>query len=114
MNSNNDHLASMPLMNEKPFSQVSWDEGPQVFQKIGPKQSMLNKSDVNPQAHPAHYNHGKYEVIDVIEDWKLGFNLGNVVKYLARADHKGTPTADLYKSLFYLNREIAHRERNAT
>ncbi len=66
----------------------------------------------NPQAHPAHYNKGKYEVIDVIEDWKLGFNLGNVVKYLARADHKGTPTADLYKCLFYLNREIASRERN--
>lgn len=67
----------------------------------------------NPQAHPKHYNMGKYEVIDVIEDWQLGFNLGNVVKYLARADHKGTPTADLYKCLFYLNREIANRERNA-
>ena len=69
---------------------------------------------VNPQAHPKHYNTGKYEVIDVIEDWKLGFNLGNVVKYLARADHKGEPTADLYKCLFYLNREIANRERNAS
>ena len=31
--------------------------------------------------HPKHYNAGKYEVIDVLEDWKLGFHLGNVIKY---------------------------------
>lgn len=70
------------------------------------------KTVLNPQAHPKHYNTGKYEVIDVIEDWKLGFNLGNVLKYVGRADHKGAPTPDLYKALFYLNREIALRERN--
>ena len=29
--------------------------------------------------HPNHYNKGKFEVIDVIEDWGLGFNLGNAV-----------------------------------
>jgi Protein of unknwon function (DUF3310) len=61
--------------------------------------------------HPAHYNKGKYEVIDVIEDWNMGFNLGNVIKYVARADHKGEPTVDLYKALFYLQREIGNRER---
>jgi len=27
--------------------------------------------------HPAHYNVGKIEVIDAIEDWQLGFHLGN-------------------------------------
>lgn len=53
-------------------------------------------------------------MIDVIEDWKLGFNLGNVVKYVGRADHKGAASSDLYKALFYLNREIANRERNGT
>ena len=31
--------------------------------------------------HPNHYNMGKYEVIDVIEDHDLNFNLGNVIKY---------------------------------
>jgi hypothetical protein len=91
----------------------SWDEPPQSSQKIGQLLTIPVMSDANPQAHPKHYNTGKYEVIDVIEDWKLGFNLGNVVKYLARADHKGEPTADLYKALYYLNREIANRERNA-
>ncbi len=102
MSSPNDPPASTQPTNEKQSSPGSWVEVPQASLKIVK----------NPQAHPAHYNKGKYEVIDVIEDWKLGFNLGNVVKYLARADHKGTPTADLYKCLFYLNREIANRERN--
>lgn len=35
--------------------------------------------------HPSHYNSGKIEVIDAIEDWNLGFHLGNVVKYIAIA-----------------------------
>lgn len=61
--------------------------------------------------HPPHYNAGTFEVIDVIEDWSLGFNLGNSVKYIARADHKGKPVEDLKKALWYLTREIARRER---
>lgn len=60
--------------------------------------------------HPAHYNAGKIEVIDAIEDWKLNFSLGNVVKYVARADHKGKPLEDLRKAKWYLEREIQHRE----
>jgi hypothetical protein len=50
-----------------------------------------NKTTTKPDAvnHPAHYNTGKLEVITVIEDWKLDFNLGNAVKYIARARHKG-------------------------
>lgn len=38
--------------------------------------------------HPAHYNTGSIEVIDFIEDQRLGFHLGNVVKYICRAPHK--------------------------
>ena len=38
--------------------------------------------------HPQHYNVGKIEAIDVIEDWNLSFHLGNAVKYIARAGHK--------------------------
>jgi len=61
--------------------------------------------------HPPHYAEGrKYEPIDVIEDWDLGFNLGNVVKYVARCDRKGTPIPDLRKAIFYLQHEIARRE----
>jgi hypothetical protein len=60
--------------------------------------------------HPAHYNAGKIEVIDAIEDWKLGFHLGNAVKYIARADHKGQRQEDLQKALWYLKREIENGE----
>ena len=60
--------------------------------------------------HPSHYNHGNIEVIDAINDWKLNFALGNVVKYVARADHKGKPVEDLKKAKFYLEYEITQRE----
>jgi len=65
--------------------------------------------------HPTHYNVGKFEVIDVIEDWRLGFNLGNVVKYVARAEHKGNTVEDLEKALWYIQREIDSRKtRNSS
>ena len=59
--------------------------------------------------HPSHYNSGNIEVIDAIEDWNLGFCLGNAVKYIARADHKGKPIEDLEKAIWYLEREVERR-----
>lgn len=60
--------------------------------------------------HPAHYNAGKIEVIDALEDWKLGFHEGNVVKYIARAKHKGRELEDLKKARWYLDRRIQQME----
>ena len=57
--------------------------------------------------HPSHYNQGQIEVIDAIEDWQLGFHEGNVVKYVARAEHKGKQLEDLKKARWYLDRKIA-------
>ena len=64
--------------------------------------------------HPKHYNMGRYEVIDVIDDWDLGFNLGNTIKYISRAGHKDKDktTEDLKKALWYLIREINKIEGN--
>lgn len=59
--------------------------------------------------HPNHYNIGKIEVIDAIEAWELNFSLGNAVKYIARADHKGKPIEDLQKARWYIDREIERR-----
>ena len=56
--------------------------------------------------HPSHYTFGQYEVLDVIEDWGLPFHLANVVKYIARAKHKGNEIQDLLKAQFYLNRYV--------
>ena len=61
--------------------------------------------------HPKHYNMGKYEAIDVIDDWGLGFNLGNTVKYISRAGHKDNILQDLKKALWYLDREIQRLEK---
>jgi len=60
--------------------------------------------------HPKHYNTGGIEVIDAIEAWGLGFNDGNVVKYVARHQHKGNPIQDLRKAAWYLDREIKRLE----
>ena len=62
--------------------------------------------------HPDHYNHGKIEVIDFIEDKQLGFHLGNAIKYISRAGRKD-PTRtveDLRKAAWYLNRQIERLE----
>lgn len=61
--------------------------------------------------HPKHYGgeNNPYEAIKVIEAWSLGFHLGNTVKYISRADHKGTRLQDLKKARWYLDREITNR-----
>lgn len=56
--------------------------------------------------HPSHYNKGKIEVIDFIEDQGLSFHLGNVIKYVARAGSKGDKLEDLKKAQWYLDRYI--------
>lgn len=60
--------------------------------------------------NPPHYTFGTIEVIDVIEDWQLGFHEGNCVKYIARAKHKGDELEDLKKAQWYLNRKIKDME----
>lgn len=67
-------------------------------------------------AHPSHYTDGrKYEPKDVIRDWGLAFNLGAVVKYVARAGRKAdTPTLkDLRKARQFLDFEIEALEAEA-
>jgi len=62
---------------------------------------------------PSHYTEGrKFETIDVIEDWKMNFRLGNALKYLSRAGRKdpSKTVEDLKKAVFYLEREIASLE----
>jgi len=57
--------------------------------------------------HPSHYTFGRFEVIDVLEDWFSDDPLlWQVVKYLARARHKGNLLQDLEKAQFYLQRRI--------
>lgn len=61
--------------------------------------------------HPPHYNAhpSGVECIDVVEH--MGFNLGNAIKYVWRADLKGDAVEDLRKARWYLDREIIRRQR---
>jgi len=58
--------------------------------------------------HPSHYKVGGIETIDFIEAKQLDYHLGNVVKYISRADHKDDKLENLKKAQWYLNRAIAN------
>ncbi len=63
--------------------------------------------------HPAHYGgaNNPHEPIKIIKHYKLNFALGCVIKYVLRAELKGTPLEDLKKALWYLQDEISEREK---
>jgi hypothetical protein len=68
----------------------------------------MNNDPVN---RSGHYTFGKYEVIDVLEDWfPADPLLWQVGKYIARAGHKGNMLEDLKKAAWYLNRRIEQLE----
>ena len=57
--------------------------------------------------HPSHYNAGKIEVIEFLEDQFMDRpHEWNAVKYLARAKHKGREIEDLEKAIWYIRRKI--------
>lgn len=66
--------------------------------------------------HPAHYTYGKIECIDVVEDWDLGFHLGNAVKYICRAGVKDGEDADvsIKKAIWYLQRYVSLNKNKKT
>lgn len=68
-----------------------------------------NAKAVDNVNHPPHYKVGGIETIDFIEAKKLNYNLGNAVKYITRADHKGNRNEDLQKALWYINRELGRK-----
>ncbi len=56
--------------------------------------------------HPPHYKGTRWECIEVIEAYRLGYHLGNAFKYLVRHQHKGNPRQDVEKAIWYLERFI--------
>lgn len=72
---------------------------------IKPKITEQTGDNIN---HPKHYGgeDNLYEAIKVIEAWGLDFNLGNVVKYVSRANKKDSEIEDLKKAKWYLERKI--------
>jgi hypothetical protein len=58
--------------------------------------------------HPSHYNSGRIEVIEFLEDQGLNFHRANAVKYIARAGKKNPDKEieDLEKAIWYLKRDV--------
>lgn len=86
------------------------------LRKAGEADKSLTK-EPNMIEHPPHYNAGKFETIDVIEDvvknYKdsfVAYCIGNVLKYLSRSPFKGTFLQDLKKAQYYLNAAITYIE----
>lgn len=58
-------------------------------------------------SHPSHYNAGKIEVIEYLEDQFMSRpHEWNAVKYLSRANKKGREIEDLEKAIWYIQRKI--------
>lgn len=98
--------------NLKRLQKVSNQSGLTIEKVIAdksPNRIIKQCDDIN---HPSPYTQGAIEVIDYIEDKKLGYRLGNVVKYVSRAGHKDDAIKDLKKARWYLNREIEKREQH--
>jgi hypothetical protein len=74
---------------------------------VAPAPVKFEPVKADPVNHPTHYTTGGIETIDFIEAKKLGYNLGNVVKYITRSGLKGNQLEDLRKAQWYLSREIA-------
>ena len=70
-------------------------------------ESRLDLPKIDMVNNPPHYSSAKIEAIEVIEEFNLGFNLGNAVKYVLRCEKKGNKKQDLEKALWYINRELS-------
>ena len=59
--------------------------------------------------HPQHYTSHPSGVECITVTEHMGFNLGNVVKYIWRADLKADAIEDLKKARWYIERELKRR-----
>lgn len=64
--------------------------------------------------HPPHYTSHPSGVECITITEHMGFNLGNAIKYIWRADEKGNALDDLRKAEWYIQREILRRELRQT
>ena len=98
-----DRLATLPMVRTHPITGKLLMQG---------GADIVTKHHTDMVNSPPHYKTGGIETIDFIEAKKLDYNLGNAVKYITRADHKGDKHEDLCKARWYLNRAIASVSNN--
>lgn len=92
----------MQMSDEQERAYIEWQASEERRQLLDAAIESLTEEAVN---HPSHYQGKRFESIDVIEDFDLGFHLGNSIKYILRAGKKGNKIQDLKKAIWYLERE---------
>jgi hypothetical protein len=99
-----ERLEASEKMNAETMADFAYKvtQGKAKERKVKPKADMVN--------HPPHYTShpSGVECIQITEH--MGFNLGNALKYIWRADLKGSAVEDLEKAIFYINRELEKRK----
>ena len=76
---------------------------------------MSYETDDKMVSHPDHYQSGKYEVIDIIEEFTKDLSgieavdTGNAIKYVLRW-HKKNGVQDVKKAIWYLTHMAEHLE----
>lgn len=70
---------------------------------------MTNDKDVDMVNHPPHYTSHPSGIECITITRHMSFNIGNALKYLWRADEKGSDIEDLQKAVWYINDEIDKR-----
>jgi Protein of unknwon function (DUF3310) len=116
------HNAKIAVLREQQYNRRKTDPGyvssppPELIDDM--REIELKVDPVNhptpvddPVNHPAHYTEhpSGIECIQITE-W-MSFNVGNAVKYLWRCDLKRDAIEDLRKAIWYIQREIAKREK---
>lgn len=106
---NNYRCERLSITNIK-FEQCQYWES--CIDEVEDVEEMVKEND--PVNHPKHYTDGRIEVIEYIEDKKLGFCLGNAIKYISRAGkkEKDKEIQDLRKATWYIERRIYELENN--
>lgn len=91
---------------------ITWREPNVTFKNAITNEIITQIKRADNVNHPSHYTDGNIEVIDYIEDKKLNYHLGNVVKYVSRAGKKDSNKTieDLKKARWYLDRYIEKLE----
>jgi hypothetical protein len=78
-------------------------------ERIGPDEARHASDD--PVDHPRHYNQHPSGVEAIVICEHLNFCLGNAVKYILRADHKGSKIEDIQKARWYIDRELIRLQK---
>ena len=87
---------------------MMFDEQRDLEAVFGPLATEITEVPIDVVNRPSHYNQGSIETIEAIEEWNLGYHLGNALKYISRAGkkNKDKEVEDLNKAIWYINRKI--------